>query len=120
MSAATRWTRDTLDGRHCGGGILPPTTEEVHHVGRLDGKVAVITGGASGIGAATARRFIAEGARVLLADLQERVADELAAALGPDAASIHCNVAQEADVAAAIRTAVERWGRLDVLYNNAG
>lgn len=89
-------------------------------MGRLDGKVALITGGASGIGAATARRFAAEGARVLLADLQEDVAATLAAELGPEAAAMRCNVAEEADVAGAIRASVERWGRLDVLFNNAG
>jgi NAD(P)-dependent dehydrogenase (short-subunit alcohol dehydrogenase family) len=89
-------------------------------MGRLEGKVAVITGGASGIGAATARLFISEGARVLIADLQEGVAAALAAELGANATSVRCNVAREADVAAAIRAAVERWGRLDILYNNAG
>lgn len=89
-------------------------------MGRLDGKVAVITGGASGIGAATARRFVAEGARVLIADLQAEIAAELAAELGPEAASAPCNVTREEDVAGAIRAAVDRWGRLDVIYNNAG
>jgi len=89
-------------------------------MGRLDGKVAVITGGASGIGAATARLFVAEGASVLIADLQGEVASALAAELGPRAAAVLCNVAREADVSAAISSAVERWGRLDVLYNNAG
>jgi NAD(P)-dependent dehydrogenase (short-subunit alcohol dehydrogenase family) len=89
-------------------------------MGRLEGKVAVITGGASGIGAATARRFVEEGARVLIADLQEGVAADLVAELGPSAACIACNVAREPDVAGAIHAAVERWGRLDVLYNNAG
>jgi len=89
-------------------------------MGRLDGKVAVITGGASGIGAATAELFVAEGARVLIADLQEGVAHDLAKRLGHSATSIACNVASEADVARAIATAVERWGQLNVLYNNAG
>ncbi len=89
-------------------------------MGRLDGKTAVITGGASGIGAATARRFVAEGCRVLIADLQKDVAAALAEELGPSAAAVTCNVAREADVARAIGSAVERWGRLDILYNNAG
>ena len=89
-------------------------------MGRLAGKVAVITGGASGIGAATARRFVEEGARVLIADLQEDVAAALAADLGPDVISVRCNVAHDEDVARALRAAVDRWGRLDVLFNNAG
>jgi NAD(P)-dependent dehydrogenase (short-subunit alcohol dehydrogenase family) len=89
-------------------------------MGRLDGKVAVITGGASGIGAATARLFVGAGARVLIADLQAEVAAALAAELGPGAASIGCNVAREAEVKAAINAAAERWGRLDILFNNAG
>ena len=87
---------------------------------RLEGKVAVITGGASGIGAATARRFVAEGARVLIADLQDNVAAALARDLGAETTAVRCNVAQEAEVAGAIQAAVERWGRLDVLFNNAG
>ena len=89
-------------------------------MGRLEGKVAVITGGASGIGAATARRFVAEGARVLIADLQDNVAAALARDLGAETTPVRCNVAQEAEVAGAIQAAVERWGRLDVLFNNAG
>ncbi len=87
---------------------------------RMDGKVAVITGGASGIGAATARLFVEEGARVLIADLQEGVAADLAGQLGSSARSVGCNVAKEADVALAIGRTVQEWGRLDVLFNNAG
>ena len=89
-------------------------------MGRLDQKVAVITGGASGIGAATARLFVAEGARVLIADLQGEVAGQLAGELGDAAMATPCNVAREDDVARAIGMAVETWGRLDILYNNAG
>lgn len=89
-------------------------------MGRLEGKVAVITGGASGIGAATARRFIEEGARVLIADLQGEVAEALANSLGAGAAAVRCNVVSEDDVARAIAEAVSRWGRLDVMFNNAG
>jgi NAD(P)-dependent dehydrogenase (short-subunit alcohol dehydrogenase family) len=89
-------------------------------VGRLEGKVAVITGGASGIGAATVRRFVEEGAKVVIADLQERVASKLAGELGANAMAVGCNVAREEDVQGAIRAAVDRWGRLDVLFNNAG
>jgi NAD(P)-dependent dehydrogenase (short-subunit alcohol dehydrogenase family) len=89
-------------------------------MGRLEGKVAVITGGASGIGAATARLFVAEGARVLIADLQEDVAGRFAAELGANAAAVGVNVASEPQVRDAIQAAVDRWGRLDVVFNNAG
>lgn len=89
-------------------------------MGRLEGKVAVITGGASGIGAATARRFVEEGARVLIADLQGDVGDAVAHELGANAASVRCNVVSEEDVAFAVSEAVRRWGRLDVMFNNAG
>jgi NAD(P)-dependent dehydrogenase (short-subunit alcohol dehydrogenase family) len=87
---------------------------------RLDGKVAVITGAASGIGAATAARFVAEGARVVIGDLQDEVGEKLAAELGDNARYRHANVAREEQVAALIESAVDTWGRLDVLYNNAG
>jgi len=87
---------------------------------RLTGKVAVITGGASGIGAATAQRFVAEGARVVIGDLQDAPGADLAAALGDAACYRHANVAREDDVAGLVAEAVDRWGRLDVLFNNAG
>ena len=88
--------------------------------GRLDGKVAVITGAASGIGAATVGRFVAEGAKVMMGDLQDEVGEKRAALLGPDVAYRHCNVAREPHVAGLINEAVERFGRLDIVYNNAG
>jgi NAD(P)-dependent dehydrogenase (short-subunit alcohol dehydrogenase family) len=88
--------------------------------GRLQGKVAVVTGGASGIGEATVRQFVAEGANVVIADLQQGPGEELVAELGPAARFARTDVAREADVAAAIGTAVDAFGGLDVLYNNAG
>lgn len=89
-------------------------------MGRLEGKVAIITGGASGIGAATARRFVEEGARVLIADLQGEVAESVAAELGTSAMAMRCNVVSEEDIEGAVSEAVRRWGRLDVMFNNAG
>nr|CAB3502630.1 unnamed protein product [Digitaria exilis] len=88
----------------------------------LAGKVAVITGGASGIGKATAFEFVRNGAKVIIADVQDDLGRAVAAELGgPDAACYaHCDVSDEAQVAAAVDLAVERHGRLDVMFNNAG
>ena len=86
----------------------------------MAGKVAVITGGASGIGKATAAEFIKNGAKVIIADVQDDLGRSVAAELGPDAAYTRCDVADEAQVAAAVDLAVERHGHLDVLFNNAG
>ena len=87
---------------------------------RLQGKIAIITGGASGIGAATVRLFVAEGARVLIADTQDEKGARLAKALGASAAYRHADVGIESDVEALIKAAVERFGRLDCLFGNAG
>ena len=88
-------------------------------MGRLDDKVALITGAGSGIGRATARRMAAEGARVVLADISGRQ-DELAASIGAAAVPVHCDVTASADLAAAVALAEERFGGLHVLMNNAG
>ncbi|XP_040382071.1 momilactone A synthase-like [Oryza brachyantha] len=88
---------------------------------RLAGKVAVITGGASGIGRATAEEFVKNGAKVILADVQDDLGHAVAAELGSDAAVYaRCDVTDEAQVAAAVDLAVARHGRLDVVFNNAG
>jgi len=87
--------------------------------GRLQDKVCVITGGGSGMGKAMAELFVAEGAKVVLADISGMQA-EVAASLGANAVAIHCDVSSEDDVKAMINTAVDTWGRLDVLCNNAG
>lgn len=87
---------------------------------RLTDRVAVITGASSGIGAATARLFVAEGARVLIADMQEDKGRQLARELGASAAFRRVDVTREDEVKAAIDEAVERWGHLDVMFNNAG
>ena len=88
--------------------------------GRLDGKVAVITGGASGMGAATVRKFVAEGARVVIADVQEDKGRELAQDIGPEAVFAFADVCREADVQGMIETAAAEFGGLDCLFNNAG
>ena len=87
---------------------------------RLDGKVAVITGGASGLGAATVRRFAAEGARVVIGDLQVDKGEAIAKELGDAATFVRTDVGVEADVKAMIDLAVSRFGRLDCIFNNAG
>ena len=86
----------------------------------LEGKTAVITGGASGIGAATARLFVAEGARVVIADMQRERGAALAGELGGAALFAPCEVRDEAEVKAAVDLALDRWGRLDCMFNNAG
>lgn len=86
----------------------------------LEGKVAVVTGGASGIGEATVRLFAAEGAKVVIADMQAERGEALADALGDAAMFVPCEVRQESQVKAAVDTAVSRWGRLDCMFNNAG
>jgi 3alpha(or 20beta)-hydroxysteroid dehydrogenase len=87
--------------------------------GRLTGKVAIITGAAKGQGAGVARRFVAEGARVALLDVLDEPGQALAAELGAAARFYHCDVAAEAQVAAAIDAAADHFDGLDVLYNNA-
>lgn len=88
--------------------------------GRLVDKVAVITGGASGIGAATVRRFVEEGARVVIADVQDDAGELLAKDVGESTVFAHCDVSSEDDIAAVIDTALATFGRLDVFYANAG
>ena len=87
---------------------------------RLEGKVAAITGGASGIGAGTVRRFVDEGARVLIADLDAAKGEALASELGDAAAFLRTDVSREEDVAAMVAETTDRFGRIDVLFNNAG
>ena len=87
---------------------------------RLSGKVALVTGGASGIGRAAARRFVGEGARVVVGDLNEAGLAELAGELGDAIATLPCDVTVEDDVERLADLAVERFEKLDVAFANAG
>lgn len=91
-------------------------------MGRLEGKVAVVTGAADGIGNAIATGMAREGARVYLSDIDDRKGEATAASIrgaGGTATYVHCDVAVEGDMAALIEKAVEETGRIDVLVNNA-
>src|SRR5215475_13012426 len=90
-------------------------------MGRLDGKVALITGGARGMGKSHVRHFIAEGARVVFGDVLDEPGRAVATKLDPATCRyVHHDVTSESDWAAAVATATETFGRLDVLVNNAG
>jgi NAD(P)-dependent dehydrogenase (short-subunit alcohol dehydrogenase family) len=89
-------------------------------VDELAGKVAIVTGGASGIGRGTVERFVAEGARVVIADIEEDRGEALAAALGTDALFRRADVSDPEQVGALVATAVEKFGGLHVMVNNAG
>ncbi len=89
-------------------------------MGRLDGKIAIVTGGTSGIGARTVERFVEEGARVVFCGRRDALGEALAARIGDGAEFIHADVTIEAEVASLIEATAERHGRIDVLFNNAG
>ncbi len=92
-------------------------------MGKLDGRVAFVTGAGRGIGAATALRLAEDGARVVLADIDPEGCKQVAAQIeqaGSQALAVSCNVADSAAVAAAVQQAVDTFGRLDILVNNAG
>jgi NAD(P)-dependent dehydrogenase (short-subunit alcohol dehydrogenase family) len=89
-------------------------------MGALDGKVAIVTGGISGIGARTAELFVSEGAKVVIAGRRREVGEGIAKRLGPATRFIRTDVANEPEVKAMIDGAVATYGRLDCLVNNAG
>lgn len=92
-------------------------------MGRLENKVALVTGAASGIGAATVRLFAQEGASVVLADVQDDLGRAVAAEIstaGGTAHYVHADVSASEDVAGMMQATIDRFGRLDILYNNAG
>ena len=89
-------------------------------MGALQGRVALITGAAAGFGEAIAQRFVAEGAKVLVADLEGARAQDVATSLGASARAVRCDVSSRADVDAAVAACVDAFGGVDILVNNAG
>ena len=89
-------------------------------MGRLEGKIAVITGACSGIGRATLELFVAEGAAVLAADIQDDLGKEIEAKHKNAVRYVHCDVSKEKDIEAAMKAAADAFGGLDILFNNAG
>ncbi|WP_461434103.1 SDR family NAD(P)-dependent oxidoreductase, partial [Hoeflea alexandrii] len=87
---------------------------------RLEGKTALVTGGASGFGAGIVRKFLAEGARVAIADINAEAANDFAAGLGDQAFAVAVDVSRNESVAAMAKTVLERFSGLDILVNNAG
>ena len=87
---------------------------------RLKDQVAIVTGAASGFGAEIARQYVAQGARVALADINAAGAQALAAELGEAAIAVACDVTKRADIDALVKATTQRWGRLDIVVNNAG
>src|SRR5512132_571914 len=87
---------------------------------RLDGKVALITGGGSGMGKVASELFAAEGASVVLTDVNDGAGETTAAGIGERAAYVHADVSKDDDSQAMVEATLDRFGRLDVLYNNAG
>ncbi|KAF5473515.1 hypothetical protein F2P56_010120 [Juglans regia] len=87
---------------------------------RLEGKVAIITGGASGIGASAAQLFHEQGAKVVIADIQDDLGQAIANKLGEDVCYVHCDVSKEDNVSNLVDTTIEKHGKLDIMYSNAG
>jgi 3-oxoacyl-[acyl-carrier protein] reductase len=87
---------------------------------QLQGKIAIVTGAASGFGEGIARLFVREGARVLLADLDGAKAQNVAAELGSSAKAVSCDVSRDADVRGAVKACVDTFGHPDIVVNNAG
>ena len=89
-------------------------------MGRLDRKVALITGAGSGMGRVATQAFVREGAQVVAVDVNDKAVHDTVASLQGKAVAMTADVTREADVAVCVKTAVDRFGKLDVLYNNAG
>jgi 3alpha(or 20beta)-hydroxysteroid dehydrogenase len=111
---------DRVDRTSVGPGPVGQQREGTRVGDRLQGKVALITGGASGMGKAEAERFVHEGARVAVADISDDSGRATALALGEAAVFEHLDVADSRAWSAVVESVNERWGRLDILVNNAG
>ncbi|KAJ9545022.1 hypothetical protein OSB04_024729 [Centaurea solstitialis] len=105
----------TFQGMHPHGKEIQPIFPR-----RLEGKIAIVTGGAGGIGAATARLFIRNGAKVVIADINDENGLALASSLSPYGTYVHCDVSSETDVKNLIDSTMSCYGRIDILFNNAG
>ena len=87
---------------------------------RFEGKIALVTGGANGLGENLARRLVSEGAKVIIADIEEDTIKTVCDSMPDDFYGIVCDVSNKASVDAMVEKAVARWGRIDILFNNAG
>ncbi|OWM81660.1 short-chain dehydrogenase reductase 2a-like [Punica granatum] len=87
---------------------------------RLEGKVAIVTGGARGIGEATVKLFVKHGAKVVIADIEDAEGTRLSDSLSPSATYVHCDVSSEQDVENLVSSTVSSYGHVDILFNNAG
>ncbi|KAI3447837.1 hypothetical protein Pfo_004502 [Paulownia fortunei] len=87
---------------------------------RLEGKVAIVTGGARGIGEATVRLFAVHGAKVIIADVEDTLGNSLANSLSPQTTYVRCDVTSEEEIETLINSTVSKYGKLDILFNNAG
>ena len=97
-----------------------PVADDQEPVNQLEGKVAIVTGGAGGFGEGIARAYVAEGARVAIADLERGKGEALARELGPAALFVRCDVSLRPDIDALVRACVDRFGPPDIVVNNAG
>ncbi|XVF55005.1 hypothetical protein PTKIN_Ptkin06aG0001800 [Pterospermum kingtungense] len=105
-----------LEGLHGLGG----ENNSSPHPKRLEGKIAIVTGGARGIGEATVRLFARHGAKVVIADVEDTLGAALANSLSPSVTFVHCDVSLEEDVQNLINSTISRHGSLDILFSNAG
>ncbi|XP_055961479.1 short chain aldehyde dehydrogenase 1-like [Mercurialis annua] len=96
--------------------------QEISFSCRLQGKVAIITGGASGIGECCARQFVKQGAKVVIADIQDELGRSLCKQIGSEETTfyVHCDVSSDSDVQNAVDLAVSKYGKLDIMFSNAG